>query len=551
MPFRFPRQTLGVPLLAVCALAAIGACSPSDTQRALANSARLAAGAVSIALPLGTLLAVLVARVDLPGRRIAAAALGVVLLLPLYVQLSGWEAAAGRIGWWTLGFGSLEHPLVAGMRGAIVVHGLAAVPWVALIVGLGLSQVDRAQEESALLVASPAAVLWRITLPQSLPFVVAAAIWTVVGTTSEMTVTNIFLMNATRERFERTYTEQFYSTFSRTADAGEATLAVLPGVAGLIVIVLVALWMVAKLTQRRKLARTGGSLVFSAGWWRPALAALLWLILLVLLLVPLASLINKAGFVVLHEGDTRIRSWSALVALREVTSAPQRFGVDFSWTLRVAAAAATLALVVGVGLAWLACGGGRRSGPAIAAIVLSATIPGPLVGVALIQLFNHDLPPRLMWAGASKSWLLILYDHTPLAPIVAQSIRALPLATLIAWHSFRSLSSDVLAAAALDGLSPLRILWRVALPQRWRALLAAWLAAFAVAAGDLAWVHLVTPPGMDLIQRRVFGLVHSGVEEQVAAIALVQIAVYAPLAVAVVWLLRPMAPDYDRSCRRK
>ena len=40
---------------------------------ALINSAILAAGAMAIALPLGALLAILLARYDLPGRRGAAA----------------------------------------------------------------------------------------------------------------------------------------------------------------------------------------------------------------------------------------------------------------------------------------------------------------------------------------------------------------------------------------------------------------------------------------------------------------------------------------------
>jgi iron(III) transport system permease protein len=534
---RYTSWPLLVPLAASAVLAAIVLLSPNDTRRALANSAILAAGATAIALPLGTLLAVLIARLDLPLRRAAAAALGLLLFLPLYVQLCGWEAALGRLGWHTLHFGSLAQPWLAGMRGAIVVHGLAAAPWVALIVGLGLLQVDPAQEEAALLVRPPAAVLLHITLRQSLPFVVAAAIWTVVSTTSEMTVTNIFLMNATRERLERTYTEQFYSTFSLTADAGEATLAAAPGVLSLAVILLSALWMVAQLGSGSKLVPSGRSVTFSAGKWRPALAALLWLTIAVLLAVPIGSLLYKAGFVVLHEEGGRVRSWSLLAALTEVARTPQRFAIDFSWTLRVAAAAATLALVVGVALAWSARRGGWRTSPAIAAIVLGLAIPGPLVGVALIHLFNHDVPPRLPWEGAAKSWLLILYDDSPLAPILAQAIRALPLATLIAWHSFRSLNDDVLAAAALDGRSPSQVLWRIALPQRWRAIAAAWLAAFAVCAGDLAWVHLVTPPAMDLIQRRVFGLVHSGVEEQVAAIALVNIAGYAILAGLVLWLL--------------
>src|SRR2546423_9994903 len=116
----------------------------------LINSAILASGAVVIALPFAAVLAVLLARFDLLGRRAATAAIGVLLFLPLYVQLSGWDAALGKLGWFTLGHGSLAQPFLAGMRGAIFVHGIAAVPWVALIVGIGLLQVDPAQEEAAL-----------------------------------------------------------------------------------------------------------------------------------------------------------------------------------------------------------------------------------------------------------------------------------------------------------------------------------------------------------------------------------------------------------------
>src|SRR5688572_17758680 len=110
----------------------------------LINSAMLAAGAVGIALPLGTLLAVLLTRYNLPGRRTAIACLGVLLFLPLYVQLSGWDAALGKLGWYALRYGSMAEPFLAGMRGAIFVHGLAAIPWVAMIVAIGLLQVDAA-----------------------------------------------------------------------------------------------------------------------------------------------------------------------------------------------------------------------------------------------------------------------------------------------------------------------------------------------------------------------------------------------------------------------
>ena len=93
---RLLTSSLAVPLAAVLILLALWAASPPTAQRAIYNSAILAAGATAIALPLGTLLAILIARCDLPGRQLAAAALGLLLLLPLYVQLSGWDAAFGK-----------------------------------------------------------------------------------------------------------------------------------------------------------------------------------------------------------------------------------------------------------------------------------------------------------------------------------------------------------------------------------------------------------------------------------------------------------------------
>jgi iron(III) transport system permease protein len=232
-----------------------------------------------------------------------------------------------------------------------------------------------------------------------------------------------------------------------------------------------------------------------------------------------------------------------MACLREISAVPRRFAGEFGGTTEVAAGAATVAVIVGSALAWRARRGGWRSAPALAVIALGLAIPGPVVGAALIQLLNHDLPPEIhLPDGSVKSWLLMLYDDTPLAPILAQTIRALPLATLLLWHSFATLGDDVLSAAALDGLPPRRVFWKIAVPQRWRAIVAAWVAAFAVAAGDLAWAHLVTPPGLDLLSRRVFGLVHSGVEEQVAAISLVVIMAYAVLTIIVMRLLnRPQS----------
>jgi iron(III) transport system permease protein len=491
----------------------------------LLNSAILAAGATAIAIPLGTLLAAILSRFAIPGRRVAVACLGLLLFLPLFIQLSGWDAMLGIQGWQTLVFGSVAEPVFRGMRGAIVVHALAAVPWVALIAGIGLAQVDPGQEEAALLDAPPLVVLWRITLPQIAPFLVAAGVWTVVSTTAEMTVTNIYLVP--------TYTEEFYNTFSLSADAGEAAVSVLPGVASLAVLIVAVLAIFTRLPLigLRFAGRQRVEWPLQAAYWPLVLA--IWLIIALLVAVPLGSLIYKAGFEVTEIAGTRVRSWSASKLAGVLMAVPRDFKREFAWTGATALGAASLATVVALIVGWTARRGRAQAAIALAIVVLGLVVPGPLIGVALIGLLNHDLP-ALIW----------LYDRTAFAPIVAQAIRALPLSILLCWHSFATLDDDVLSAAALDGVKPRQMLWRIALPQRWPAVLAAWLAAFAIAAGDLAWSLLVLPPGMDTVQRRVFGLVHSGVEEQVAGISLVMVAAYAILAVLILRLVRPKSQPF-------
>jgi ABC-type spermidine/putrescine transport system permease subunit II len=128
------------------------------------------------------------------------------------------------------------------------------------------------------------------------------------------------------------------------------------------------------------------------------------------------------------------------------------------------------------------------------------------------------------------------------------AIRGLPLSILVSWYALRSVADDVLEAAALDGAGPLGRLLRIAVPQRLSALLAAWLAAFAVSLGDLAATVLVTPPGVTTVAIRIFGLLHAGVDDQVAGLCLTTIALFALLAAATMVTWRSlMQPRNDRS----
>ena len=173
-----------------------------------------------IALPLGTLLAVVIFKTDTPGRGPAAWLFVAMLFIPLYLITGAWDAGFGIQGWHTLVTNPhLAHqPWLAGWRAAIWVHGLAGVPWVVLIVGAGLRAVEAEVEEDAATCASPAQVLWHVTLRRAAPAIAVAAVWITTIVLTEISVTDFFQV---RTFAEEVYTQAALGTFDYSTEPRE------------------------------------------------------------------------------------------------------------------------------------------------------------------------------------------------------------------------------------------------------------------------------------------------------------------------------------------
>src|SRR5262249_9516286 len=130
------------------------------------------------------------------------------------------------------------------------------------------------------------------------------------------------------------------------------------------------------------------------------------------------------------------------------------------------------------------------------------------------QIFNR--PPDSPLAS-----LATLY-YSEFSPWLVQTIRALPVATLILWPALASVPQVMLDTAATDGTGWWGRFLRIALPQRWPAVAAAWLISFAIAVGELAATILVMPPevGRTALSIQIFQSLHYGVDDRVAAICL-------------------------------
>ena len=494
----------------------------SSRERGLAlNTLWLAVGTCAISLPIGMLLAVLIARCDIAGRKLLGLLVAVMLFMPLYVQNAAWQAGFGQQGWWELLFSRLgAAPPLDHWRGAIWIHAMAAVPWVVLIVGVALRNVEPELEEAALVEGSQWRVLWRVTLRRSVAAMIAAALWISVAVAGEITVTDMWQL--------RTYAEEVYIGFALGDTLEEVTLHVLPGLILVGWLAFAALLALTQFTPRDARPHPRPPMLFGLGRWRWPLTFVAFAIVLIVAGVPLGNLLAKLGIVVEQHDDERTRAWFFAEAAAVLLRSPWEFRREVAWSLIADSLAATASMALAIPLAWFARE--SRAGSFVTMFLIAAlvAIPGPIVGLGLISIFNH---PQLASLNA-------LYDRSIGVVVIALTIRALPLALLLVWHAFSSLPPAPLELVMLEGAGPWQRLWSIALPQRVAALVAAWLVALAIAVGDLSASFLVLPPGLSLLSRRIFEEAHYGVDNRLAGLTLVAVGLMAIIAAVALTLFR-------------
>ena len=188
-------------------------------------------------------------------------------------------------------------------------------------------------------------------------------------------------------------------------------------------------------------------------------------------------------------------------------------------SLTLAALGATLVCVLATWLGYLRARTGRVAGIVadVVFIVLFA-VPGTIVGVALIELWNRSGMAGSVYATNGMFLLVYLARFTPPAALaLAASLRRIPL------------SQE--EAAALSGVRWFPTMTHIVLPQLKRDWLVAWLIVFTLAFGELGASVLVTPPGESTLPIRIYTLIANAPPSHVAALALLQAGViFVPLA---------------------
>lgn len=445
------------------------------------NSALVCGVAALTAVPAGSLLALLIARTDLPGRRILAAAAALALCIPAYVSLT--FALAAIPAW------RIADSLFA--CGAI--YGLLQLPVVTLFMCMVFSRPAVELEDDARLHAGRWTVFTRVTVPSAGWGVAVATLMVLLLVLSDYSVADLLTI--------RTFAEEVYSQFA--LDRGSAA----PAVAGLpVLILLTAIFMFAayRMDARpdapphasRRSARR-----IELGRWR-------WPLSLSLLALGAAPLLFVASLLGRQIGS----------ATRFFDAARTAIG-DVGRSALLSAIAATLIVAVAAGLAWSLVRFRRARLFLLATLALLLATPAPVAGVGLITIFNRS------------GWMGDLYDSAFII-VFGFVVRFLPLGVWLLVPAARRISRELEDAARVDGAdwtSVLRhLLWPEALPDA----AVAWLLLAVQCFGEIGCTMLVAPPAWPTASFRAFSLLHFGVYADLAVLAILSAA-----AVIIPWAL--------------
>ena len=397
---------------------------------------------------IGTLLAWLIERTDLPGRSIWAPLAVVPLTIPAFVSSYTWLSIS---------------PAFAAFDGAVLVVTAAYYPFVYLPVSAALRGMDPALEETARsLGLNLWQVFWRVILPQLRPALMGGTLLVALNTLVEFGAFALL-------RY-RTFTTTIYGTYRAGFFGAE------PALLAMVLLCLCSLCLLAEVLARGK-ARQYGRLArgvrhspwrYGLGGWRFAALAFPAGVGAIAVFVPLVT----------------IMFWMTMPTDAATTVAGSSFWslLATSWSsISLGLEASALCLVLALPLAVLAV---RYPGlfPTILerCAYLAQGLPGIVVALALISFTVHHLFPLYQ-----SRFLLIL----------AYSILFLPLALVNVRAAFMQAQLRLEDMAHSLGLGWFATLWRVTLPLAAPGLGAAACMVFISVVTELTTTLLMAPIG--------------------------------------------------------
>lgn len=457
----------------------------------------LAVGALSCAIAMP--LAWLVARTDLPGRKLIRALVMASFVTPPFLGAIAWEIlAAPNSGLINEIYRSLFGlPRYVALVDIYTIEGLVfaiACYTFPLVFTLAANAFERIPAEledaSAILGAAPSSTLRRVTWPLVLPAMLAGALVAIVQALTMFGSPAILALPAGFH----VITTKIWSLFQFPQKPGLAAAAAFP----LLVITVALLW-----AQRRILGRRGYMLVGGKGGrprltrlgpWRWLAFTFAILVLVLTVILPYAALLKTAFTRTVSEPIT----WSNLT-LHNFNFVFFEFSATqlaIRNTLILGLSAATIGTAIGLVVAYLVS---RRAVPGSAILGYLATVPIAIPGIVLgVGLFlSYSAYPFMLYGTL---WILLIAFVTIEMPAAYQQLSS----------AFKAINPELEEASRILGATQLGTLQKITAPLLRTNVIATWCLIFIGTIRELSATILLTTANTKIVSVIIYDLNESG-----------------------------------------
>ena len=471
--------------------------------RPILNSLVLATSVATVATLIGTPLAWLVSRTNLPARGLLRALIIAAFVTPPFLGAQAWMLlAAPHSGWINRAFVALtqasEGPLnIYSLAGAIFVMASYNIPYTFTFVSGSLALMPAEMEDAAAILGSSA---WRrtltIVLPLAMPAIIAGFIMSFLEAISEFGAPAFLLIPARTQ----VITTQLYLFFQFPIRVELAAAYAMP----LLLVTAALLYVQRRLIGRRSYTMVGTKGVrrnlIGLGTWRWPMFAAAFLVPFVGVVLPYLALL----------GTSLSRAWGLGPVLGNLTLYWYRWAVFDNPTTRAAIlhsfayafAAATIALLIAVAIAFAVQRKLVPAGQLLSFVCMAPfVVPGIILAIGFYSAYSHR--PLLLYGTA---WILI----------VAFATRFLPIAYANFTTALQTLSADLEFAARTLGANRLRSVFSVTFPLLRTGMLSAWLLVFIPALRELSCAIFLFTPGTAVMSTVIFDFSDAGNFEAVA-----------------------------------
>jgi iron(III) transport system permease protein len=484
-----------------------------SSTRVIGNTLLVGFGTTALAVLIGGALALILVRIDTPGR----GALEQCVILPLYITplltAIAWSwlgsprgGLLNLIGRELLGIDRLVN--LHSAAGVVFVSALAYAPLPFLLVAGALRAMDPALEDSARIHgASAASAFARVTLPLVLPATLGSAMLVFVQAMGLFSVPAVLGMPSS---FYVAGTEIYRLINNYPPRFGQAAAW------GFLLLAVTALlvWVQATLLERRSFVTVTGKAfrprIVSVGRARHALAALAWAYVAAAVILPVATLL-WASLVNFLTVDLKLMAFD-LRHFRYVLFTYPKTYLAARNSLLLGMATATLVCALGLGIGWVLV---RTRSRARGFLDQVSMMPLALPSIVLAL--------GLLWTYVGASWLPIY--GTIFILLVAYVTHYLPFGVRAASGALRQLHPELEDAARVSGAGLFKTLRLVVLPLSRPTLAAAWTLLFILALQEVSASILLYTSRTTVLSVAVFDLWEAGNVNALAALSVLQLAV--------------------------